>query len=170
MTDELALRELFFGEGDGKNYAALCHAPTSSGSNAKPLPISSVFQDAKSDGAATAEFVLVDCTYILPSGKSIADRFELDLSKRPTIFLSGKIGPPKQIPDKHLKTGQMLVKALKHKLEPHASIIQNTKHLKECLNQDLCVVFLKGGPPEKHVKKTFQVRAIVLFQLPSFFQ
>jgi len=156
VTDELALRELFFGEGDGKNYAALCHAPTSSGSNAKPLPISSVFQDAKSDGAATAEFVLVDCTYILPSGKSIADRFELDLSKRPTIFLSGKIGPPKQIPDKHLKTGQMLVKALKHKLEPHASIIQNTKHLKECLNQDLCVVFLKGGPPEKHVKKTFQ--------------
>jgi len=118
VTDELALRELFFGEGDGKNYAALCHAPTSSGSNAKPLPISSVFQDAKSDGAATAEFVLVDCTYILPSGKSIADRFELDLSKRPTIFLSGKIGPPKQIPDKHLKTGQMLVKALKHKLEP----------------------------------------------------
>jgi hypothetical protein len=157
VTDELALRELFFGEGEGKNYAALCHTPPSSGPNGKSLPISSVFQDAKGEGSIKAEFVLVDCTHVLPSGKTIADRFELDLSKRPSIFLSGKIGAPKQIPEKHLKTGKMLVRALKHKLEPHASIIQNTKHLKECLNQDFCVVFLKGGPPEKHVKNTFQV-------------
>ena len=150
VTDELALRELFFGEGDGKNYAALCQSDTN-------LPISSVFQDAKSEGSVRAEFVLVDCTYILPSGKSIADRFGLDLTRRPSIFVSGKIGSPKQIPEKHLKTGKMLVKALKSKLEPHVTKIENTKQLKECLGQNMCVVFLKAGPPEKHVRNTFQV-------------
>lgn len=154
MTDELALRELFFGEGDGKNYAALCHSQPSD--NTKRLPISSVFQDAKSEGSVKAEFVLVDCTYVLPSGKSIADRFGLDLTRRPSIFVSGKIGSPKQIPEKHLKTGKMLVKALKSKLEPHVAKVENTKQLKECLGQNMCVVFLKAGPPEKYVRNTFQ--------------
>jgi len=158
VSDELALRELFFGEGEGKNYAALCHT-LPSGANANPLPISSVFQDAKSDGSVKAEFVLVDCTHVLPSGKSVADRFGIDLTKRPSIFVSGKVGAPKQIPEKHLKTGNMLIRALKSKLEPHAAKIENTKQLKaDCLDKNMCVLLLKGGPPEKQVRNAFQVR------------
>lgn len=150
VQDELALREVFFGEGDGKSYAALCHTPGKEGE--KELPVSSVFSDAANDGSVKAEFVLVDCKYELPSGKTVAQRFELDLTKRPTIFVSGKVGSPRQIPPKHLKTGNMLIKALKSQLEPRAAKIETTKQLKtDCLNKPHCLLFIKGGSPEKYV-------------------
>jgi hypothetical protein len=96
----------------------------------------------------------MDCDYILPeSGKSIYDKFKLDKKKRPTVFVSGKVGPPKQVPQKHLKTGAMLTKLLKQMLEPHAAKIEKTKELKEkCLNKDYCALLLKGGKPEPYVK------------------
>lgn len=92
-TDEMQLREVLLGElGSGKNYAVLCHDEKSN------IPVSSVFQDAFNDGSALAEFRLVDCNYVLPtSEKSIADRFKLKLKDRPTIFVSGAIGEPKQV-------------------------------------------------------------------------
>lgn len=89
--DELELREVFFGEGEGKNYAVLCHPENAT------YPISSVFQDASSDGSAPAEFRLLDCDHVLSSEKTVYERFNLDKKKRPTIFVSGKVGPPKQV-------------------------------------------------------------------------
>jgi hypothetical protein len=141
VEDELEIREVFFGEGvTGKSYVVLCSDETSK------IPISSVFQDAFNDGSAPAEFRLIDCNYVLqPSGKSIAERFGLDMKKRPTIFLSGAVGEPKQIPTKHLKTGAMLVKLLKGKLEPHAGKIETTQDLRvKCLDKDICGLVLKG--------------------------
>ena len=93
VEDELELRELFFGEGEGgKNYAVLCH------DEASKIPVSSVFQDAHNDGSAKAEFRLVNCDYVLPeSQKSIAEKFKLKTKERPTIFVSGVIGEPKQV-------------------------------------------------------------------------
>jgi len=160
VTDELALREVFFGEGVGKDYAVLCHTPhtpgTEGGPNTtkKPLPISSVFQDA-ADETTPAEFVLLDCNYVLPSsGKSVAERFKLDLDKRPTVFVSGgKAGPPKQVPSKHLKTGHMLAKLLRSMLVPHAAKVENTRDLKsKCLEGDVCALLIKGGLPPSHLK------------------
>jgi hypothetical protein len=75
----------------------------------------------------------------------VADRFNLDLKKRPTIFLSGAVGEPRQVPVKHLKTGKMLVKLLKAKLEPHAAKIETTQDLRsKCLDKDMCGLLLKG--------------------------
>mmetsp|Transcript_17444 Transcript_17444/g.32693 ORF Transcript_17444/g.32693 Transcript_17444/m.32693 type:complete len:439 (-) Transcript_17444:709-2025(-) len=153
VKDELALREVFFGEGAlGKDYAVLCHPEAKDGSVG--LPVSSVFQDSHDDGSAPAEFVLMDCDYVLPdSGKSIFEKFKINKKKRPTVFVSGKVGPPKQVPEKHLKTGAMLTKLLKQMLEPHAAKIEKTKELKEkCLNKDVCGLLLKGGKPEPYVK------------------
>ncbi|KAL7475284.1 hypothetical protein ACHAW6_001204 [Cyclotella cf. meneghiniana] len=153
VTDQLALREVFFGEGaSGKDYAVLCHPESKDGSVG--LPVSSVFQDSHDDGSAPVDYVLMDCDYILPdSGKSIYDKFKLDKKKRPTVFVSGKSGPPKQVPQKHLKTGSMLTKLLKQMLEPHAAKIEKTKELKEkCLNKEYCALLLKGGKPEPYVK------------------
>ncbi|KAL3770805.1 hypothetical protein ACHAWU_006364 [Discostella pseudostelligera] len=153
VNDALALREVFFGEGaSGKDYAVLCHPEAKDGSVG--LPVSSVFQDSNDDGSAPVEYVLMDCDHILPdSGKSIYEKFKLDKKKRPTVFVSGKVGPPKQVPEKHLKTGAMLTKLLKQMLEPHAAKIEKTKDLKEkCLNKDVCGLLLKGGKPEPYVK------------------
>lgn len=153
VTDQLALRDVFFGEGpSGKDYAVLCHPEAKDGSVG--LPVSSVFQDSHDDGSAPAEYVLMDCDHVLPeSGKSIYDKFKINKKKRPTVFVSGKVGPPKQVPEKHLKTGAMLTKLLKQMLEPHAAKIEKTKELKEkCLNKEVCGLLLKGGKPEPYVK------------------
>jgi len=151
VMDDVALREVFFGELSGtKNYATLC-------SKEEDTHLSSVFTEA-SVGGTTAEFRLLDCSYKLPdSGKTIAERFKLNLKKRPTIFMSGAtVGEPKQIPEKHLKTGGMLIKALKSKLEKRAVKIETTQDLRsKCLNQDYCALLMKGSsrPVESHVKK-----------------
>ena len=89
----MALREVFFGEvSNSDNYAVLCSEADSK------LPISSVFADAANANKAPAAFRLLDCKHVLPdSGKTIAERFKIDLTKRPTIFVSGKVGPPKQV-------------------------------------------------------------------------
>ena len=153
VTDQLALREVFFGEGSsGKDYAVLCHPDAKAGSVA--LPVSSVFQDSRDDGSAPVEYALIDCDHVLPeSGKSIYDKFNLNRKRRPTVFVSGKSGPPRQVHEKHLKTGGMLTKFLKQMLEPHAAKIEKTKELKEkCLNKDVCGLLLKGGKPEPYVK------------------
>lgn len=95
LTDDMALREIFFGEVTGStNYAVLCKEEGEKDTS----PVSSVFADAANSGSSPAEFRLLDCKYVLPdSGKTIAERFKLDLNKRPTIFVSGKVGPPKQV-------------------------------------------------------------------------
>lgn len=153
VTDQLALREVFYGEGAlGKDYAVLCHPEPKDGSAG--IPVSSVFQDSNDDGSAPADYVLMNCDHVLPdSGKSIYDKFKINKKKRPTVFVSGKVGPPKQVPEKHLKTGAMLTKLLKQMLEPHAAKIEKAKELKEkCLNKEVCALLLKGGKPEPYVK------------------
>jgi hypothetical protein len=138
----LEIRDVFFGEGDtGKSYVVLCNDEKSS------TPISSVFQDALKSGSTTASFRLIDCNHVLPaSGKTIAERFSLDLKIRPTIFMSGAaVTEPTQIPEKHLKSGKILAKILRKKLEPHAAKIENTQDLRtKCLDKDICALLLKG--------------------------
>ena len=171
----MALREVLFGEGHGLNYVVLCNTQPPEDSTTKPLPISSVFQDSmeelspkggddsNSKNKKVANFVLMDCNHKLPtSGKTIAQKFHLDLKQRPTIFLSSatKIEPNKhnytikQIPNKHLKTGSMLTKVITQMFLPHTVKITNTKDLKtKCLNSNYCALLLKGGgTPPKFLK------------------
>jgi len=86
------LRDVLFGEGDSqKSYVVLCHKEDNA-------HVSSVVQDAHNDGSAPVEFRLLDCDYVLPSSqKSIVERFKLNVKNRPTVFVSGKVGPPKQV-------------------------------------------------------------------------
>jgi len=162
--DELELRELFFGENLGKSYAVLCHSETAN------VPVSSVFQDAYADGGSPAEFRLLDCDAVLPSsGKSVAERFNLNVKQRPTVFVSGKVGPPKQVPTKHLKTGAMLVKLLKNMLEPHAAKIETTQDLRsKCLGKDVCGLLLKGSKTAPAYLKDAVAKLLVEFPNVAF--
>lgn len=98
LDDELELREVFFGEDTGlHNYAVLCHPE-----NAK-YPISSVFHDAAQQGGNTAVppdtlFRVMDCDHVLTSSeKTVKERFNLNDKTRPLVFVSGKMGPPRQV-------------------------------------------------------------------------
>lgn len=146
-----------YGSGSDTNYAVLCQSEEST------APLSSVFQDAFKEGAATrsAVFRVVDCEATVPStGRSIGEEFGLDLQRRPTIFVSGPAvgGKPTQIPDKHLKTGTMLTRYLRAKLEKHAARIETTQELRNrCLSKDVCALLLKGGKKApSHVKDAMQ--------------
>ena len=159
----MELRETFFGEGDGKNYAVLCHPE-----DAK-YPVSSVFQDASNDGSAPAEFRLLDCDHVLSSEKTVYERFKLNKKQRPTIFVSGKAGPPKQVPSKHLKTGSMLVKALKNLLVPKAEKIETTQDLRtKCLDKDICGLLLKGGKQSPNYVKDAMSKLLVEYPKVAF--
>eukprot|EP00980_Cylindrotheca_fusiformis_P003075 scaffold713_cov131-Cylindrotheca_fusiformis.AAC.33 len=161
--DELELRETFFGEGEGKNYAVLCHAE-----DAK-YPVSSVFQDASNDGSAPAEFRLLDCDHVLSSEKTVYERFNLNKKQRPVVFVSGKSGPPKQVPSKFLKTGPMLVKALKNLLVPKAEKIETTQDLRtKCLDKDICGLLLKGGKQSPNYVKDAMSKLLVEFPKVAF--
>jgi hypothetical protein len=154
VDDELEIRRVFFGEGADANgrgtpFVVLCNDESSK------TPISSVFADAARDaGSSLAAFRLIDCNHVLPeSGKSIADRFKLNMKERPTIFLSGsplvQAGgaeePIRQVPSKHLKTGATLLKWLRSVLEPHAAKVETTQDLRaKCLDKDICALLLKG--------------------------
>ena len=151
VTNEFELQELFYS--DSKNYAVLCHDPNSK------LPISSVFEDSAHDGGAPVEYRVMDCKAVLEeSKKTVAERFKLDLNKRPTIFVSGQQGEPKQVPQKHLKTGHMLTKTLKNLLEARSTKIDTTQDLRvKCLNQPYCGLLLKGTKNvDSGTKKAYQ--------------
>jgi hypothetical protein len=166
VHDELELRDVLFGEGDsGKSYAVLCQEEQST------LPISSVFTDAFKDGTSPAHFRVVDCNYVLPSsGKSIAERFELDLKVRPTIFISGAgMEKPQQVSAKYLKTGGMLVKLLKQKLVSHAAKIETTQDLRtKCLDKDICALLLKGSKKAPKYLKDAMQKLLVEFPTVAF--
>jgi hypothetical protein len=157
-----------FGEGHGHSYVVLCHTPPAEDSKTKSLPISSVFQDASDElnsnnsnnNKNVIKFALLDCTHTLPtSGKTIAEKFNLKLKQRPTIFVSSpKLeNGPKQVPSKNLKTGHMLAKMIKQMVLPHTIKIESSKDLKtKCLSSSYCAVLLKGGTPQNFVKDAIQ--------------
>eukprot|EP00934_Nitzschia_sp_Nitz4_P006802 Nitzschia sp. Nitz4//scaffold23_size168460//92352//93953//NITZ4_002224-RA/size168460-snap-gene-0.163-mRNA-1//-1//CDS//3329543650//6792//frame0 len=166
MDDELELREIFFGEsidGAPKNFAVLCHPDDAI------FPISSVFQDASMDGNAPAEFRVMDCNHKLSNDKTVYERFQLKEKQRPTIFVSGAVGEPKQVPPKHLKTGSMLVKALKNLLEPKVEKIETTQDLRsKCLEKDLCGLLLKGSKQSPKYVKDAMAKLVVEYPTITF--
>ena len=162
--DELELRQVFFGEGsDGGSFAVLCHSEETN------LPISSVFSEAAAE-STPAEFRLLDCNYVLPSsGKSVADRFKFNLKKRPVIFVSGTIGPPQQVPEKFLKTGAMLAKYLREKMEIRAAKVETTQDLRsKCLDKEYCGLLLKGIKESPQYLKDAVKNVIKEFPTVSF--
>jgi len=91
-------------------------------------------------------------------GKTLMERFKLKDKPKPVVFVSGAVGPPKQVPSKFLKTGAMLTKALKNLLEPKAEKIETTQDLRsKCLEKDTCALLLKGGKTSpRYVKDAIQ--------------
>jgi hypothetical protein len=169
VANEFEMQELLYS--DTKNYAVLCH-----NDDASKLPISSVFQDSSADGKAPVQYRIMDCqtpwmdktlpdtttttttTPTTTATMTFAKRFKLDLTKRPTIFVSGQNGEPKQVPQKHLKTGSMLTKTLQNLLETRSTTIGTTQDLRvKCLNQPYCALLLKGTKTvDTATKKAYQ--------------
>lgn len=107
---------------------------------------------------------------MLPSsGKSVADRFKFNMKKRPVIFVSGAVGAPQQVPEKFLKTGAMLAKYLREKLEIRAAKVETTQDLRsKCLDKDYCGLLLKGTKESPQYLKDAMKNIIKEFPNVSF--
>ena len=160
-TDQLALRDVFFGEGTYKgSYVVLCLAPTTED---PPPPLNSAFLDASKilgGVSAGAKFVTLDCGALLPSGSTVASRFKLDSGRRPAlVFVSGARlpGVPVQLQASSLKSGIVLANAIKSLLEPRTVKVESTSQLStRCLERDYCLLLLKGGEVTQQVKGIFK--------------
>ena len=74
-----------------------------------------------------------------------------------------------QVPAKHLKTGSMLVKALKNLLVPKAEKIETTQDLRsKCLDKDVCALLLKGGKISPNYVKDAMSKLLVEFPKVAF--
>lgn len=99
----------------------------------------------------------------------MAERFKFNLKKRPVIFVSGAVGPPQQVPEKFLKTGAMLAKYLRDKLEIRAAKIETTQDLRsKCLDKDMCGLLLKGSKESPQYVKDAMKNLIKEFPTISF--
>ena len=69
-----------------------------------------------------------------------------------------------KVPAKHLKTGNMLVKALKNLLVPKAEKIETTQDLRtKCLDKEVCGLLLKGAKTSPNYVKDAMSKLLVEF-------
>ena len=169
LSDSLALKEYFFGEGHGGSYVILCR-PDEDERLGKKLPQS--FADAsKIVERKDATFATVDCGEPLPSGASVTERFGLKVGKgkgkgkgigkglpSPIVFVAGsKVSKPVQIPPKSLKTGYSLAKVARSILAVKAAKIESTNQLRDrCLSKPYCGLLLKGAKLTPGVKEAYK--------------
>lgn len=94
----------------------------------------------------------VNCSRVLPSGKSVWDRFKLKREWNPAVFALAPWTRPKQLAPAALKSAAALRKALDALLLPRGTDVASDRELaKECAfaaaksSMDTCLVLLKGA-------------------------
>ncbi|CAN0047622.1 unnamed protein product, partial [Choristocarpus tenellus] len=108
-------------------------------------------------GSSDVKFGLVDCTGSLPSGKSILQKFDLDESVKPVLFVTGGGMKPVQASSRNMETNTSLLKWVRLTAEPHAAPVTSTRELEsKCLKKEACALILKAGPLEDRVKEAFK--------------
>ena len=120
LLDRHILREVLLSDASSSstNYVILCQDVNDD------VSISSVFLDAYStNDIPNTEFMVLDCTEsindvvdtddVTTKPKTVAEYLNLNIGTYPTIFLSSpRLNLPHQVPNKHLKTGNMLLKVM----------------------------------------------------------
>jgi len=158
LLDRHILREVLLSDASSSstNYVILCQDANDD------VSISSVFLDAYStNDIPNTEFMVLDCTEsindvvdtddVTTKPKTVAEYLNLNIGTYPTIFLSSpRLNLPHQVPNKHLKTGNMLLKVMQKLLIPSAVKLVSKRTLREsCLEKDTCLVLLHSKGDSK---------------------
>lgn len=141
------LKSVLLGE---KPFLFYCHR----GGKQEAPPV--VFTDLNKLKGGKVGFALLNCSQVMPSGKSIQDRFGLKkVSAGPLIFAAAPWMKPKQIPPGQMKDAASLRKYVDAVMAPRALDIVTDKELRshcgfknttrnEHSIGDTCIVLLKG--------------------------
>jgi hypothetical protein len=145
-ADDEQLKDLFFGE---KPYMIHCADTT------EKLPKS--FTDLHLIKGNKIRFAYLNCSHILPSGKSIWERFKLKSEWKPTYFGIAPWIKPIQVHPTQMKDTQALKKFIDEELAPKATVVKSDKALWQHCNfqknivyddrdiSETCILILKGS-------------------------
>lgn len=117
------LKEAFFGE-----TPHLFYCERGLGEN-KVGTIPSVYSDLNIIKGGSITFATVNCSQVLPSGKTIFDRFKLKKEWKPTIFGTAPWVKPVQVSPNSLGNVQSFKKFVEDSLAPKATVVKSDKHL-----------------------------------------
>lgn len=110
-----------------------------------------MFKDLHKEFGSHMNFATLNCSQILPSGKKISERFNLNLNEKPTVFATIPWGRPKQIGPKNLKDSKNFKKSVEKVTAAKAARVSSTKDFaRKCssaaMNEnETCIVMIKGA-------------------------
>lgn len=165
-TDSETLKSVLLGD---KPFLFYCHR----GGKAEVTP--PIFSQLNSMKGSKVGFGILNCSQVMPSGKSIMDRFGLKKEWRPTIFATAPWMKPKQIPPPQMKDITVLKKYVDQILAPRATEIMTDKDLRSHCGfsrnitfddrsvGETCIMLLKG---KRHSKKQTEMEEWLIKAYP----
>eukprot|EP01041_Mallomonas_annulata_P011657 gene11657-24415_t len=112
-------------------------------------------------------FAIVNCSQILPSGKSMFERFKLKKEWRPTVFVTSPWSKPMQVLPTSFKDLATLRKSVETVITPKAPDVDNdkqlTKHCSKNSDSETCIVIMRG---KRYTKEHAQMEEKLLLTYP----
>ena len=142
-ASDAQLKSLFLGDHPQVIY---CHR---GGKNEEIPPLLSQYKSTKKDKVGIA---MVNCSYVLPSGRNVWDRFKIKREWKPTIFAMAPWTKPKQLSPVHLKDFSSMKKYLDGALQPKGTEVTSEKDLSKFCgfysaksSMETCLVIMRGA-------------------------
>jgi len=170
-ASDATLKSVLLGD---KPYLFYCHrGSVGKGSEVAPPPLFTSLKSMK--GLKDVGFGILDCSQVMPSGKSIQERFKLKKEWRPIMFAAAPWMKPKQIPPPQMKDVATLRKYVAQALAPRATEVATDKELRAHCGigrnithddrsvGDTCIVLLKG---KRHSKKQTELEEWLIKAFP----
>lgn len=117
-ADPELLKDAFFGDTPHLFYCD---------KGAGPAP--TVFSELHVIKGKAISFATVNCSQVLPSGKTLWDRFKLKKDWKPTIFGTAPWTKAVQIHPTHLANTKAFKKSVEDSLSPKATVVKSDQHL-----------------------------------------
>lgn len=107
--------------------------------------IPTAMSDLHSIDGSKLGFAVLNCSQVLPSGKTIWNRFGIKKDWKPTVFATTPWSKAIQVPPIDLKDVASLRRFVETSLSPQSTAIINEKHFtKHCAKAPTCFVIVKG--------------------------
>eukprot|EP01039_Chlorochromonas_danica_P009560 gene9560-10567_t len=124
------LKDAFFGEMPYLFYCDRGNAGGAGGSGGSiPKQVPAIFTELNQIKGSKMGFAILNCSQILPSGKTIYERFKLKKEVKPTIWGLAPWAAPRQANGHHLKDVTTLKKFVEDSFTAKAKEVKSTKQL-----------------------------------------
>jgi hypothetical protein len=175
-TNADTLKDVFFGEQPFVFYCDRGTGPATGNDNAVTT-VPALFTDLHALLGTKMGFATLNCSQVLPSGKSIWDRFKLKKEMKPVIWGNAPWTTPKQAMGNHMKDVKTLQTYMSNALVPKGTKISSQKQLMKFCQFDeahfvyddrdipnTCIVLMKG---KKHTKSQTELEQKIILAYPK---